>query len=122
MLQMMASDVLGILQRVFLNGDWVSLAIAFGSVLAAAFVMRRAGQIGGMTLLALAVFALANIVRSVVAAPTPTPGATASATGGKLESTWIQFMNMQAGTLIAYFIAFMGMIFLIYSVKSAIRD
>ena len=120
MLQEIIGDVSGIIRGVFLNGDWVSLAIAFGSVVVAAFVMRRASQIGAMTLLALTLFVIGGFVRGALrGAAEPAAGATNRAVW-QFQSSWSQFMNMQAGTLLAYFIAFMLLILVFFAVKSAV--
>lgn len=123
MLQTIINDVFAIFERTFLNGDWVALLIAFGSVLVAALVMRRATQVGAMTLLALVLFVLGWFLRGVFrgAAPETT---TAQAAGNRvmdqINMQWAQFMDMEAGTLLAYFIAFMLLILLIFGVKSVV--
>ena len=121
MLGTIIGDVTGILRGEFLNGDWVSLAIAFGSVIIAALVMRRATQIGAMTLLALTVFVVAGFARALFARPAVEGGTTGGSAVGQLERSWSQFMNMQAGTLLAYFICFMVMILVFFAVKSVVQ-
>lgn len=119
MLDMIISDVSAIFSDTFLNGDWVSLAIAFGSVLIAAVVMRRGTQIGSMTLLALALFAVGCFGRGLVAGSQEV-GVTSTQALGQLESNWTQFMSMQAGTLLAYFVTFMLFIFALFALKSVV--
>lgn len=121
MINTIINDVTGIISGVFLNGDLVSLAIAFGSVIAAALIMRRATQIGGMTLLALTIFVLASYVRAVVAKPAAPGATTGSSAVGQLEASWAQFMNMQAGALLAYFLSFMALIMVFFAVKSVVH-
>ncbi|GJL94025.1 MAG: hypothetical protein DHS20C05_04300 [Hyphococcus sp.] len=119
MLEMILNDVLSVLRATFLNGDWISLLIAFGSVVVAALVMRRGTQIGSMTLMALTLFAIGGYLRGVFAGATPEGG---SVTGGRLvnqlEASWGIFMNLTAATLLAYFIAFMLLIFVLFGVRT----
>ncbi|MEM9619827.1 MAG: hypothetical protein AAFX54_04570 [Pseudomonadota bacterium] len=119
MLEMILNDVLSIIRGTFLNGDWISILIAVGSVLIAALVMRRGTQIGSMTLLALTLFVIGGYLRGVFAGPTPESG---TVTGGRLvnqlEASWGVFMNLTAATLLAYFIAFMLMILILFGTKS----
>jgi len=119
MLEMMANDVLSVMRGTFLNGDWISLLIAFGAVLVSALAMRRGTQIGSMTLLALTLFAVGGYLRGVFAGPTPEGG---SVTGGRLvgqlEASWGVFMGLTAATLLAYFIAFMLLILVLFGARS----
>lgn len=119
MLEMILNDVLAILRATFLGGDWIKLVIAFGSVAIAALVMRRGTQIGSMTLLALTLFAVGGFMRGIFAGPTPEGGAV---TGGRLvnqlEASWGVFMGLTAATLLAYFIAFMLLIFVMFGAKA----
>jgi len=125
MLNSIISDVLGIFRSVFMGGDMIALAIVVGAVIIAAMVMQRGSQIGSMTLLALALFAFGGFVRGVMRGPVATDGGSvASQTGGRamsqINSSLSQFYDMSAGGLLAYFIAFMILILLIFGVKSAL--
>lgn len=119
MLEMIIDDVVGTFRGTFLNGDMIALAIAFGSVVIAALVMRRGTQIGSMTLLALVLFVLGGYLRGVFAVP-----ADAALQGSRmvnqLERSWSQFMGLQASALLAYFIAFMLFIFILFALKSVV--
>lgn len=120
MLEMMINDVAAVFRGVFLSGDFIDLLIAFGSVLVASLLMSRGGQIGSMTLLALVLFALGGLLRGYFRA-----GAAANASQGdravaQIEAGWSQLMTMQAGTLIAYFAAFMLVILILYFARSVI--
>lgn len=117
MLEMILNDVLGILRGTFLNGDWTSLLIAFGSVVIAALIMRRNTQIGSMTLLALVLFAIGGYLRGVFAGPVEGE-VTGGRLVGQLEYSWSVFMSLTAATLLAYFIAFMLLIFVLYGAKT----
>ena len=116
-------DVQAILQATFLRGDWISLALAFGSVLAAALMMQRGGQIGSMTLLALVIFAVGSFARGFLDASggEASVSATGQRAANQLEASWGQLMNLQAGTLLAYFLAFMVLIFVIFGLKSVLN-
>ncbi|MEL6360365.1 MAG: hypothetical protein AAFR21_04720 [Pseudomonadota bacterium] len=123
MLEAILSDVISVFRSTFMSGDLISIAIALVSVLVAVFVMQRTGQIASMTLLALVVFVLIGFGRSLLSPP---PAEMADrVTGGraaaKIESGWFEFANMSAGTLLAYFIAFMLLIFVLFGLKSVIR-
>ena len=120
-LQSIMSDITGVLSATFLTGDWIALAIASGSVLAAALLMQRGGQIASMTLLALFLFALGGYMRGFFT--TPDAAGAGGATGrlaAQFESSLSQFMNMQAGALLAYFLAFMVLILVLYGLKSVL--
>lgn len=119
MLETIVNDVMSIFQATFLNGDWIGLGIAFGSVAITALLMRRGSQIGSMTLLSLVIFALGCYLRGVLAGATPST-VDGSRVVSQLEANWSQFMTMQAGTVFAYFLAFMLAIFVLFAVKTVI--
>lgn len=117
MLEMIFNDVLNVSRSTFLNGDWIGMLIAFASVLVAAFVMRRGTQIGSMTLLALTLFALGGYLRGVFSAESES-----TLSGGRLaeqlEMSWLSFMGMTAANLLAYFLAFMVLILVLFGAKA----
>lgn len=119
MLEMIANDVLSILRGTFLHGDLIGLLIAFGSVLVAAMAMRRSTQIGSMTLLALTLFAVGGYLRAVFAGPSES-GVTGGRLAGQLETSWSVFMGMTAATLLAYFLAFMLLILVLFGAKTVL--
>jgi hypothetical protein len=121
MLDAIFSDVVSIFRGIFLGGDLIALAIALGAILVGALAMSRSTQVGSMTLLALTLFALGGFVRGFFRGPDPASAeATGSRAAGQIEASWAQFANMQAGTLLAYFIAFMLLILLIFGLKSVL--
>ncbi len=119
MLASIVNDVVGVFSATFMSGDWTAIAVAVISVLAAVMVMRRGTQIGSMTLLALVVFAIGCYLRGYFM---QTPAGSAMVDGnrvvGQLQSSWLEFSGLQAGTLLAYFIAFMVLILVLFSLKS----
>ncbi|MEZ5893891.1 MAG: hypothetical protein R3C58_12215 [Parvularculaceae bacterium] len=118
MLETIINDVEGIFRSTFLTGDMIALVIAFGSVLVASLIMRRGGQIGSMTLLALVIFALGSFLRGYFRG-TPAAEATyGDRAVGQIRVMWDHFMTLQAGTLLAYFIAFMFLILILYGLRS----
>ncbi len=126
MLETILNDVIGVLRSTFMGGDIINIAIAAGAVVIAAFVMQRGTQIGSMTLLALVLFAFGGFVRGVMRGPVASDGGSvASQTGGRaasqLNSSVGQFYDLSAGGLLAYFIAFMLLIFLVFGVKAALN-
>ena len=122
MIKTIVDDVSGIIHATFLSGDWIALLIAFGSVAIAALIMRRSGQIASVTLLALVLFAIGGFVRGLFRGAGPAEGATYGDRAAlQLRYTWDHFMGMQAGTLLAYFIAFMVLILVLFGVKSVLN-
>ena len=123
MLESIASDVGNVIEVTFFSGDWIALLIAFGSVVVAALLMQRGTQIGSMTLLALVLFVIGGFLRRLFTGPVPentTAEQTGSITANLLESMWAGFMSMSAGMLLAYFIAFMILILVVFGVKSVL--
>ena len=126
MLDAILSDVIGIFKQTFMGGDLIALAIAAGAVIIPALVMQRGTQIGSMTLMALAIFAFGGFIRGVMRGPVAEGGSVATQTGsravGQINSSFDTFYGMPAGTLLAYFIAFMILILLIYGIKAAVGN
>lgn len=126
MLTTIFNDVISIFKSTFMGGDLISMVIALGAIIIAAFVMQRGTQIGSMTLLALALFAFGGFVRGVMRGPVASDGGSvASQTGGRamnqINASIGQFYDLSAGALLAYFIAFMLLIFLVFGVKAALN-
>ena len=120
MLQALWGDVTGIFQSVFLQGDLISLAIAFGSVVIAALMMQRAGQLVTTTLTAVFLFFAASFVRTLFSAPATGGGSVGGRAVNQLQSGWGQFMDMQASSLLAYFLAFMLLTLVLFVLKSVV--
>ena len=118
MLETVINDVAGIFRTTFLNGDMIALVIAFGSVLVASLVMRRGTQIGSMTLLALVLFAVGGFLRGYFRGIPAAETTSGDRAVSQLNLMWSHFMNLQAGTLLAYFIAFMFLILILFGVRS----
>ncbi len=114
------ADVSGTIKATFLGGDLIGLMIAFGAVLIASLLMRRSGQIGSMTLLALVLFALGGVLRNFFRAA-PGEGQTQSGrAASQVQVAWDQFMGLPASQLLAYFIAFMVLILVLFGVRSVL--
>ena len=116
------SEISGAIRSIFLSGNHVSLLIAFGAVLIAAFAMRRSTQIGAMTLFALVLFAVGTFFVGLVGgAP---KGTTVQQWGGRfvaeLNAGIATLMDMRAGALIAVFAAFMVVLFVVFLVRSRV--
>ncbi|MEO0400278.1 MAG: hypothetical protein AAF224_12755 [Pseudomonadota bacterium] len=120
MAQSLLNDVIGVIQNVFLGGDLVSLLIAFGSVLVAGLAMQRAVQLVGMTAMALILFILASAGRAVFGGPAPEGSSVSGRAVGQFETGWVDLMGMQAGAILAYFLAFMVLILVLFVVKSIV--
>jgi hypothetical protein len=126
MIETILNDVIGVFKSTFMGGDLISIVIAAGAVAIAAFVMQRGTQIGSMTLLALVLFAFGGFVRGVMRGPVASDGGSvASQTGGRavsqINASIGQFYDLSAGGLLAYFIAFMLLIFLVFGIKAALN-
>lgn len=126
MFETILNDVIGVFRTIFTSGDLIGLGIALGSIAIAAFMMQRGTQIGSMTLLALVIFAVGGFIRGVMRGPVASDGGsvaaqTGSRAAGQLNQSWAQFYGMEAGTLLAWFIAFMILIFLVFGVKAALN-
>lgn len=120
MLETIINQAVDIFKDTFLTGDWIALVIAFGSVLVASLMMRRGGQIGSMTLLALVLFAVGGYLRGFFRGA-PTDGVSEGDRAvAQLEHSWNAFMTMSAGSLLAYFVAFMVLIFILFGVRSVL--
>lgn len=121
MLESIINDVSGTIRGTFFSGDWVALVIAFGSVAIAALMMKRGTQIGSMTLLALVLFAVGGFLRGFFRGADPAAGAEGGRAVSQLEGSLGAFMSMSAGQLLAYFIAFMVLIFIIFGARSVLN-
>ncbi len=124
MLETILGDVLGVFRTIFLGGDVVGLAIALVAIGVGAFMMQRGTQIGSMTLLALTIFGAGGFIRGVFRGPAVADGQSAIArTGnravGQFDASMGELYGMEAGTLLAWFIAFMALIFLTFGIKAA---
>jgi hypothetical protein len=116
MLESIINMAMSTFRSTFLTGDLVALLIAFGAVLVAAMIMRRATQIGSITLLALVLFAVGGFLRSLFrGGPTGSEGMRAAS---QFEASLSGFMGLSAGNLLAYFIVFMVLILVLFTVKS----
>jgi hypothetical protein len=119
MLASIVNDVVGVFSATFMSGDWTAIAVAVISVLVAVMIMRRGTQIGSMTLLALVVFAFGCYLRGYfIQMPAGSNMVDGNRVVGQLQSSWLEFSDLQAGTLLAYFIAFMVLILVLFSLKS----
>lgn len=118
MLETIINQAVDIFKGTFLTGDYIALVIAFGSVLVASLLMRRGTQIGSMTLLALVLFAIGGFLRGFFRGA-PTAGATEGDRAvAQIEQSWNAFMTMSAGSLLAYFVAFMVLILVLFGARS----
>jgi hypothetical protein len=127
MLETILNDMVGVFKTIFLSGDLISLVIAVGAIGIAAFMMERGGQIGSMTLMALALFALGGFIRGVMKGPVASEGGSVATQAGsravgQLTSSWQQFYGMEAGTLFAYFLTFLALIFVGFGIKTALMQ
>jgi hypothetical protein len=118
MLETIVHDVSTIMKATFMSGDYIALVIAFGSVVVASLLMRRGAQIGSMTLLALVIFAIGGYLRGYFRAPSAQGATQGDRAVAQLQASWASFMDMQAGTLLAYFLAFMVLILVLYGARA----
>lgn len=115
-------DIISTMQTVFLGGDRASIVIAIAAVVVASLAMRRWTEFVQMTLFALALFALGQLVRAVVvAAP---KGASLVALGDKLVSEFqgglTSVMHMRVGGLVTLSIAFLLPVLVLFLIRSRV--
>jgi len=115
MIQGILSDIVEIVTTVFMSGDMISTALAFAVAIGAAFTMNKFGQIWGVSLAALVIFGLLGLALAIVRGGGDIP------VTSRLESGWNQFMNMTAGGLLGYFIAFVIVIGASFAIRAAIK-
>lgn len=120
-MQEVVNEVFGVLRGTFFSGDLIAILIAFGSVLVAALLMQRGSQIGSMTLLALVLFAIGGFLRGFFAGPDPAEGAEGGRAISLANSRVDVFLDMSAGTLLGYFVAFMILILVFYYVRQMVK-
>ena len=118
MIEAIFNDVVHAFRASFLSSDWRTIAIALGAAVIASFLMNRRGQIGSVTLLGLLLFAAGGILRGLF-----TPRGEGVSFGERaialVQGGMAQLLEMQAGLLIAYFIAFMVVILAMFGLRSA---
>lgn len=120
MLETIINQAVDIFRGTFLTSDWIGLLIAFGSVLIASLLMRRGTQIGSMTLFALVLFAIGGYLRGFFRGPPPEGVSEGSRAVAQLERSWNTFMDLSAGSLLAYFVAFMVLILVLFMVRAVL--
>jgi hypothetical protein len=118
MLEAIFNDFVYAFRSTFFSSDWRTIAIALGAALLASFVMSRRGQIGSVTLLALLLFAIGGILRGIFM-PLAEKVSLGDRTMSLVKSGVAHLMDMQAGLLIAYFLAFMAVILVMFGLRSA---
>lgn len=120
MLETIINQAVDVFRTTFLDGDYIALVIAFGSVLVASLLMRRGGQIGSMTLLALVLFAIGGYLRGFFRGAPAAGASEGDRAVAQLEASWNAFMTMSASSLIAYFVAFMALILVLFGVRTVL--
>jgi mannose/fructose/N-acetylgalactosamine-specific phosphotransferase system component IIC len=120
MLETIINQAVDIFKGTFLTGDYIALVIAFGSVLVASLLMRRGTQIGSMTLLALVLFAVGGYLRGFFRTSPASGASEGDRAVAQLEQSWNAFMTMSASSLIAYFVAFMVLILVLFGARAVL--
>lgn len=116
-MDVIVSDLLDVARAVFLGGDWINLAMVVGVAIVGALMMRNLGQLFGVSVVAMVLFALAQLIYG---------GATSAAPSdpqvwmGQLESGWASMMETSGRTLIGYFVVFAVAVTVLFSGKSLI--
>ena len=116
MLEQVINDVVGAFSNVFMTGDWMTVAIAVGSVVIAAFMTQRAGQAFHMTFTALAFYAVANYIRDALTWPTSAQAGNAWVEAA--QANWNAFMDLRLASFIAYFLVFYILILILHYVMA----
>lgn len=126
MLETMIDAIAGALRATFLAGDRISLVIALAAILVAVSAMKRTTQIGSVTLFALLLYVVGKYVYGVfVKAPAAVDGDVVVLTPGSRAATlvsqgWSDLASMSAITALAYFFAFMMVIWIIFALRSMV--
>ena len=114
MLENVIDDVVGAFSNVFMVGDWMTVAIAVGAVVIAAFMTQRAGQAFQMALLGLVFYAAANYIRDALTRPASPEGG--SPWVDSAQANWDAFMDLRLASFIAYFLVFYILILILHFV------
>ena len=124
MLETMIDAIVSAWRATFLGGDRVSLVIAMVAILVAVSAMKRSTQIGSVTILALLLYVAGKYAYAVFArAPVVdddaplSPGARAASL---VNQGWADLSAMSATTALAYFLAFMLVIWIVFALRSMV--
>lgn len=93
---------------------------AFGSVALGALFMQRVGQLIGITALALTLFVAGSAARTLLAGQSAAETSLSGRAVQQVETGVGSLLNMQTGALLAYFLAFMLIILVLYILKSIV--
>ncbi len=119
-MEVIVSDLLGFARGVFLGGDWINLAMVVGVAVIGAFMMRNLGQLFGVSVVAMLIFALVQIVYGGATSAAPTDP---QIWLGQLETGWATMMATSGLTFVGYFVVFAVAVSVLFGGKSLIfRD
>lgn len=124
MLETLIDAVVGALRATFLTADRVTLVIALAAILVAVSAMKRSTQIGSVTLLALLLYVVGKYAYGVIARA-PADGDAVALTAGSrarmlVSQGWADLNAMSAITALAYFLAFMLVIWIVFALRSMV--
>lgn len=120
MMEMITGDLRTILDAVLFNGDWVSWAMMGGAAVIGALMMRGFGQLAGIGILCLVLFAAANYVYGALTMGDSATGAGASPWTTELHNGWNSVIHMQSGVLVGYLVVFMIAAAVLFVLKSMV--
>jgi len=112
------NDIESAFRSSFFSNDWRTIAIALAAAAVAGLIMSRRGQMASVTLLALFLFAAGGFLRNLLA-PRGEGVSLFDRAGTLVEAGVMQILDMQAGLLIGYFIAFAVVVLAVFGLKSA---
>lgn len=116
MLEQVIDDVVGAFSNVFMAGDWMTVAIAVGAIVIAAFMTQRVGQAFNMTFTGLALYAAANYIRDALQWPAAPEGGNPWVEAA--QANWNAFMELRLASFIAYFLVFYILILILHFVMA----
>ncbi|MFQ5561954.1 MAG: hypothetical protein ACE5FO_00130 [Parvularculaceae bacterium] len=111
------SDLVGVARSVFLGGDWINLAMVIVAALIGALMMRSLGQLFGVSVAAMIIFALAQLIYGGATSATPTDP---QIWLGQLESGWASMMETSGRILVGYFVVFAVAVMVLFFGKSLV--
>lgn len=118
MIEAFFNDIESAFRSSFFSNDWRTIAIALAAAAVAGLIMSRRGQMASVTLLALFLFAAGGFLRNLLA-PRGEGVSLFDRAGTLVEAGVMQILDMQAGLLIGYFIAFSVVVLAVFGLKSA---
>lgn len=108
------TDLTGVMRSIFTSGDWVKIAVVILVAFIGAMAMNSYRQAAAMSLFAMFLLAAFTIIYCV--ATGTMPGELSSWTN-QIQSGWNSLMSMTGSTIVGYFVMFMLVISLLFTMR-----